>query len=58
MTPEKQTALVESLEGIICLKDILDDILVAVAEHCQPEDVFDEDALTAWAENNGFVKED
>jgi hypothetical protein len=36
---------------------ILDNIIDEIKVYYSPEDVFDEDAISKWAEDNGYVKE-
>lgn len=47
--------LCKKLDELVCFPDILDDLLDAVADNCEPEEVFDEAVLRDWAKNNGFV---
>lgn len=57
LTDESRKKLVAEIDESICISDILDDILVSIAQHCAPEDVFDTDALNTWAEKNDYKKE-
>lgn len=36
--------------------DLLDKVVEYIKDNLHPEDVFDEDELNSWAEDNGFVK--
>lgn len=58
MKDKDRKELVKGIEEIINVGEILDDIITAVGEKCNPEDVFTEDQLRAWAEDNGFVEAD
>ncbi len=35
----------------------LDEIIDFIKENYDPENVFEEDVLSLWATNNGFIKE-
>lgn len=48
--------LISDIEGAINVPDILDDILQAVQDNCGPGDVFTDEQLQTWAENNGYVE--
>lgn len=37
------------------LENQIDDLVTIIQQHLCPEDVFREDELTQWAEENGFV---
>lgn len=50
--------LINDLESAIGVSDIVDDIIKVVADNTSPEDVFDIDTLSVWAENNGYVPKD
>ena len=40
----------------IDLRNIQDDVIAFVAENLTPEDVFNDKALRAWAQENGFTE--
>ena len=50
-------AIKESVYRYFDVNDIFpdDDIIRYVKENYKPEDVFDEDELTDWAEQNGYL---
>ena len=56
MTTQAKAAIVDQIEQAIDVREILDDILQAIGEEANPEDVFGPEALETWAENNGYVK--
>jgi hypothetical protein len=37
--------------------EFLDDIIQWIAEHFQPGDIFSNDILREWAEENGYIEE-
>ena len=39
-------------------KAIVDELLEVITANMSPEDVFDEETLKDWAEDNGYVKEE
>jgi len=45
-----------SVEGT-CEID-LDDVKEAIQQNYNPEEIFDKDELSSWAEGNGFVREE
>lgn len=55
-TPRAQAA--REISDALAVGDVMDEILDAISNNLKPEDVFNEDALADWAENNGFTKED
>lgn len=58
MTTQQAENLAKSIENALSIEDVLSDIIDAIRDELQPEDVFETDALTNWAENNGFAKEE
>lgn len=44
------------LQSTVNIDFDVDEILSLVGENCEPEQVFNEDQLIAWAEANGYVK--
>lgn len=52
MTTKQEQAIKEALG-----EPDYSEVIQAIADNFNPEDVFDKDALTQWAEDNGFVKE-
>lgn len=57
MSPERRKKLIDALVETVALNDILDDLLVAVADNCCPEEIFDDTVLAKWAEENDYKKE-
>ncbi len=57
MTPAKANQLAGEISDVINIRDILDDILQAIAERLEPDEVFGTDVLEEWAEAHGFTKE-
>lgn len=55
MTTQAKAALVKHIEGTVNFDEIMDDIIAGVAENLSPEDVFSDEQLQNWAENNGYV---
>jgi hypothetical protein len=39
------------------LDNILETTIDFIRDNMEPEDIFDEDKLIEWAEDNGFIKE-
>lgn len=39
-------------------EQFLDEIVYWISENLEPEDVFDNNELEAWAEDNGWAKEE
>lgn len=58
MNIENKEKLVEAWIASICLDDIVEDMVNAVAENLKPDEVFDASQLAEWAEENGFTKEE
>ena len=56
MTTQAKAAIVKGIEESINVREILDDIIMHIANNLAPEDVFGNDALETWAENNDYVK--
>lgn len=56
MTTQAKERLIDAWQNTICFEDIVQDMVNNVAENLNPEDVFDEDRLAAWATENGYVK--
>ena len=58
MTPDKVKRVAAGIEEAINIADIMSEIVSAITDVCSPEDVFDQDDLETWAENNGYVKQE
>lgn len=56
MTTQGKAAIVESFNELVCFTDILDEMIQTLGENSEPQDVYDEEQLATWAENNGYVK--
>lgn len=54
----RRKEIAEAINEAVNIVEILDDLLVAISENCQPDEVFDEEALVAWAVENGYVLKD
>ena len=58
MSNDQKDVLAAAINKTISIRDILDDLLVNIGDNCQPDDVFNEQQLNDWAEQNGYTKEE
>lgn len=58
MTTQAAERVSKAIVEVINIPDIVVELLTAVGENCQPEDVFTDDQLNDWATENGYVRKD
>ena len=46
----------QAFTGSIIGGDLLDKVVEYISDNLRPEDVFEEDELKEWANDNGYVK--
>jgi len=56
MTSEKRKRICEALVKKLALEDVIEEVLTSIGEETNPEDIFSEEQLIDWAEENGYSK--
>lgn len=56
LTKEKKKEIGSQLESVIDLAEIAEEIVDTIGDVCTPDEVFKEEILVEWAENNGFTR--
>lgn len=57
MTRQQATVLANRIGEVLCIEDVVGEIIESIAETLSPADVFTEDQLDQWARDNDYAKE-